>query len=338
MRECKVGVVIPCFKVETKILEVLNEIGPEVDCIFVIDDKCPKKSGKVVEDHCKDPRVKVIYHLQNKGVGGAVVTGYRAALDSGCRIIIKIDGDGQMNPKEISRFIEPLVTGRADYVKGNRFFDLDLIKPMPLVRLLGNAALTFLNKLMSGYWTMFDPTNGYTAIHEAALRRLPLHKISERYFFESDMLFRLAVARAVICDIPIPAIYENEQSSLKISKVLFEFPPKIFVRVCKRILYKYFVRDFNLGTFYLLGWGSFTLTGGLYGTYHMGVNLLNHTTAPSGVVMFAALPIILGFQLLLSFFSYDLFSEPRDALQKIHQENLGISKLESETKKVVNLK
>ncbi len=334
MNSCKVAVVIPCFKVEKKVLQVLSKIGSEVDHIFVIDDKCPNNSGKVVETKCIDPRVKVIYHDKNKGVGGAVVSGYQAALESHCQVVIKIDGDGQMDPKEIPKFLEPLVSGRTDYAKGNRFYDMDLIKPMPLVRLFGNAVLTFLNKLMSGYWTMFDPTNGYTAIHESALRRIPLHKLSERYFFESDMLFRLGVARAVICDIPIPAKYEDEQSSLRISKVLFEFPPKIFARISKRILYKYFVRDFNLGTFYLLGFGFFTFTGGLYGIYHMVINILNHTTAPSGVVMFAALPIILGFQLLLSFFSYDLFSEPRESLQQIHRESRKISAIQSNSSKV----
>jgi len=158
----------------------------------------PDASGKFVKEHCHDLRVHVIYHESNLGVGGAVMTGYRAALKDGADIIVKIDGDGQMDASLISNFIEPILAGEADYTKGNRFFNLEEIRSMPGLRLFGNAVLSFMTKLSSGYWDLFDPTNGYTAIHVDVARHLPFNKISSRYFFETDMLFRLNTLRSVV--------------------------------------------------------------------------------------------------------------------------------------------
>lgn len=122
-------------------------------------------SGEYVKAHCTDPRVTVVKHEKNKGVGGAVMTGYRAAIADGAKVIVKIDGDGQMDPSLLREFVMPILGGEADYTKGNRFYDLSNISRMPAMRLFGNAGLSFLAKLSTGYWNIFDPTNGYTAIH-----------------------------------------------------------------------------------------------------------------------------------------------------------------------------
>jgi glycosyltransferase involved in cell wall biosynthesis len=179
----RIAVVIPSFRVKKHILSVLQAIGPEVCRIFVVDDCCPDDSGAFVQDHCGDTRVVVLRHDLNLGVGGAVMTGYRAAIAEQIDIVVKIDGDGQMDPTLIPQFIKPLIAGHADYVKGNRFFNLDRLREMPTLRLFGNAVLSFLNKLSSGYWDIFDPTNGYTAIHCSIANQLPFAKISNRYFF-----------------------------------------------------------------------------------------------------------------------------------------------------------
>src|SRR5690606_32001950 len=150
-----------------------------------------------------DPRVRVIRHASNLGVGGAVITGYQAAIADGMDILVKLDGDGQMDASLIPDFIEPIINGEADYTKGNRFFDLEELRSMPRIRLIGNAVLSFMTKFSSGYWNLFDPTNGFTALHADVARYLPLSKISKRYFFESDMLFRLNTLRAVVHDIPM---------------------------------------------------------------------------------------------------------------------------------------
>ena len=178
-----IAVVIPCYRVTNHVLEVIARIGAEVSVIFAVDDCCPNASGDFITKNCTDARVIVLRNPQNLGVGGAVLTGYRAAIEAGADVIIKIDGDGQMDPGLIPTFIAPIIAGEADYTKGNRFFDLEEIRAMPRVRLIGNAALSFMTKLSSGYWNLFDPTNGYTAIHAHVARHLPL-KISSGYFLK----------------------------------------------------------------------------------------------------------------------------------------------------------
>lgn len=191
-----VAVVIPCYRVVRHIGSVLARIGPEVAAIYCVDDGCPEGSGMVAaEAAADDPRIHVVRHSQNGGVGAAVMTGYRQALADGADVIVKLDGDGQMAPEDIGTLIEPIIRGEADYVKGNRFFDLETLRAMPWVRLIGNAGLSFLSKASSGYWNLFDPTNGFTAIHAHAARMLPWNKLSRRFFFESDMLFRLNTMR-----------------------------------------------------------------------------------------------------------------------------------------------
>ncbi len=310
-----IGVVIPCYKVTKHIISVLENIGPEVDLIFVVDDYCPDQSGQFVEAHSKDPRVCVVYNPENRGVGGATLAGYFAALSKDSKIIVKIDGDGQMDPKLIPRFIAPIQKGLADYVKGNRFFDLDTLSQMPRVRLFGNAVLSIITKLSTGYWNIMDPTNGYTAIHADALKMLQLGKVETRYFFESDMLFRLGICRAVVLDIPMKAVYADEESHMNVSRVALTFPLKHLKRATKRILYNYYLRDFNIGSCHLL-LGTLMLTGGVfYGTIKYYHGQVTNTFASSGTVMLSSLPIILGFQLLIAFLQYDVSNIPKRPIQ-----------------------
>ena len=180
---CRLAVVVPCYRVGGQVADVLAAVGPEVWRIYCVDDACPERSGHVAEQLAAgDPRIRCLVHPRNMGVGAAVVTGYRQAIDDGAEVIVKLDGDGQMDPARIPELVEPILRGEADYVKGNRFFDLEGLRSMPVLRLLGNAGLSFLAKLSTGYWTLFDPTNGYTAIHASVARRLPLNKLSPRYF------------------------------------------------------------------------------------------------------------------------------------------------------------
>jgi len=230
-----VAVVVPCYREVKHVLGVLAGIGPEVAHVIVVDDACPDGTGAHVRDHCADPRVEVITHDVNRGVGGATISGYRRAMSIGADIVVKIDGDGQMDPAFIATLVAPIREGNADYVKGNRFYDLDGVSQMPHERIVGNLVLSFATKMSSGYWDVFDPTNGFTAVHVRVLARLPLDKISAGFFFESDMLFRLNVARAV-------------------------------------------------------RWYESMATG---------------VPATAGTVILAALPILLGWQMLLAFFNFD---------------------------------
>ncbi|HUJ76958.1 MAG TPA: glycosyltransferase family 2 protein, partial [bacterium] len=152
----QVAIVIPCYRVRGQILDVLSRIGPECQAIYVVDDCCPEQSGRWVQQQCHDPRVQVLFHESNQGVGGAVITGYRRAIAAGDTVIVKVDGDGQMDPRLVPAFVAPILRGHADYTKGNRFFRIQDVKQMPFVRLIGNAGLSFLTKLSSGYWNLFD--------------------------------------------------------------------------------------------------------------------------------------------------------------------------------------
>jgi glycosyltransferase involved in cell wall biosynthesis len=309
------AVVIPCYRVTAHVIDVIGRIGPDVSMIFAIDDACPDGSGEHILKNINDPRVQVLFHDGNKGVGGAVMTGYRAAMEAGADVIVKVDGDGQMDPALISAIARPVIDGRADYAKGNRFHSIWNVRQMPKVRLFGNAALSFITKLSSGYWSVFDPTNGFTAVHSEALRRIEFSNISERYFFESDMLINLGNARAVVYDVPMAAHYGDEQSNLKVGQVIGQFFRKNVKELCKRILYTYFMRDFSLASAQLLMGGMFLLFGSIFGAWGWYQSVSTGATASTGTVMIAVLPIILGFQLLLSFLGFDMTNEPKTPIQ-----------------------
>ena len=312
----KIAVTIPSYKVRAHVLDVIARIPPQVQRIYVVDDKCPQDSGAFVQQHCTDPRVRVIFHDENQGVGGAVVSGYRAALEDGMDIVVKVDGDGQMDPALIPHFTRPIERGRADYTKGNRFYRPESLKGMPPIRLFGNAALSFINKLSTGYWSIMDPTNGYTAIHTSVLREMPLHKLEKRYFFETDMLYHLNTMRAVVHDVPMDALYADEESSLKVSKVLPEFIVKHVNRFFKRYVYLYLLRDFNIGSLYSLLGVVLCGLGVVFGGWAWLRSLTTGQPATSGTVMLAALPLIIGIQFLIAFLHHDVERVPSQPLSE----------------------
>jgi glycosyltransferase involved in cell wall biosynthesis len=312
----KLHVVIPSYQVERHIVDLIGRIDPTVEKIWVVDDACPNGSGKLVKDKVKDKRVTVLFNAENQGVGGAVTTGYKAALEAGADVVVKLDGDGQMHPEDIETLVRPIALGEADYTKGNRFDSLDDLYLMPRIRIFGNAALSLWSKLSSGYWGVTDPTNGFTAIHRAVLSKLELGKLSQRYFFESDMLFRLNLSGAVVEDVALPARYGDEKSNLKIRKVLIEFPIKYTRNLLKRIFYRYYLREWSIASFELplsIGLGIFGAWFGL-SSFFTAAEAGRATTA--GQATIASLAIILGVQLMLSFLAYDIQSEPRIPKQK----------------------
>ncbi|WP_252508647.1 glycosyltransferase family 2 protein [Magnetospira sp. QH-2] len=309
-----IAVVIPCYRETGHILDVLASIGSEVARIFVVDDACPDHTGNHVSAHCSDNRVSVITLTENSGVGGATIAGYRAAIEADTDIIVKLDGDGQMDPAFIPKLIRPIVQGRADYAKGNRFYDLDNLSGMPKVRIVGNLGLSFASKMSSGYWDLFDPTNGYTAIHAKVAAKLPLDKIRRDFFFESDMLFRLGTIRAVVADVPMAAHYGSETSSLSTRRVLLPFAWNHYVNTGKRLFYSYFLRDFSAASVELLVGKLMFLFGLIFGLWHWRLSVVTGIPATAGTVLLAALPILLGSQLLIAFLNFDTRNQPHEPL------------------------
>jgi glycosyltransferase involved in cell wall biosynthesis len=309
-----IAVVIPCYRVRGQILDVLAGIGGACGAIYVVDDACPEGSGRLVEAQCRDRRVRVLYHDANRGVGAAVMTGYRAALADGATVIVKMDGDGQMDPADLPKLVEPIQLGEADYTKGNRFYNLTHLGRMPIVRIIGNAALSFITKLSSGYWNVFDPTNGYTAIHAAVARLLPFDRIAPRYFFESDMLHHLGLVGAVVRDVPIDARYGHEKSGLRVAGAVVRFSGRHAYNTGRRLFYSYFLRDFSAASVELvLGTALFGF-GVVFGATQWVEWTARGVGAYAGTVMLAALPVIVGTQLLLAFLGFDVARAPRTPL------------------------
>ena len=307
-----IAVIIPAYKVSKQILNVLAKIGPEVEQIYVVDDACPERTGKLVSEKCRDSRVQVIQSEKNLGVGGSVKVGFTAAINAGAKVLVKVDGDGQIDPFLIPQLVAPLLDGSADYAKGNRFFNVEKIKEMPVLRILGNLGLSFYSKLSSGYWDVFDPNNGFIAIRTETAKKLPFTKISDRYFFESDMLFRLNLTRAVVVDVPMEPIYGEEVSNLKVFSSFFEFSFKHSRNFLKRILYNYYLREFNLASIELL-LGSFLIGSGLFVGGRGWIHSLKYgAPTQTGTLVLTAMTFLSGLQLLLGFFAYDISNIPRN--------------------------
>ncbi len=305
-----IAVVIPCYREKHQIMTVLSKFDAMIDHIIVIDDACPDKTGDYVLENTKDPRIQVVIHEKNQGVGGATISGYQKAFELGADVIVKVDGDGQMDPAMIHTLVRPILRGEADYAKGNRFYRLNGLAKMPGVRLFGNLVLSFASKMSSGYWKIFDPTNGFTAIHRKVAQELALDKISNDYFFESDMLFQLNIARAVVADVPIQAIYGEETSSLKISHILFPFVGKHLANFFRRIAYNYFLRDFSVASVELIVGLILITFGAIFGGLEWYISLASGVTATAGTVIIAALPLLVGSQLLISFLNFDVNNQP----------------------------
>jgi glycosyltransferase involved in cell wall biosynthesis len=297
--------------VAAHILDVIASVPVRVTHIICVDDACPEGSGRLVESRCRDPRVRVIYHETNQGVGGAMVTGYRAALEAGADVAVKIDGDGQMDPALIPLFADPVLAGYCDYAKGNRFHRPENLRGMPTIRLIGNGVLSFMTKLSTGYWDLFDPTNGYTAVRTHVLSQIPLDKLSKGYFFESDLLFRLNVVRAVVADVPMQAVYGDEKSSLHVRRIVLPFLKGHARNLGKRIFYNYYLRNFSIASLELALGVPLLLFGLIFGMAEWHKSNVTGVAASAGTVMLSALPVLIGLQMIMSFLQYDIAATPR---------------------------
>lgn len=298
-------IVIPCYRVSRQILNVINRIDIPDSTIVIVDDACPEGTGRLVEQKSKKKNLKVITSKTNLGVGGAVKLGFNFALENNAKVVVKLDGDGQAPPENIQKLISKILDGNSDYVTGNRFENVEKLITMPKVRLFGNIMLSFLAKCSTGYWKIFDPNNGFIAIKGDVLHRLPLTKIDNGYFFESDMLFRLNLLEARVAQIPIDAYYGDETSSLNINKAIFEFSYKHFRNFLKRISYWYFVKDFNLASINLLLGSMLTLTSLIVGVDSWLGGKSSGAGSRDGTIALVAIGFLVGIQLLINFINFD---------------------------------
>jgi glycosyltransferase involved in cell wall biosynthesis len=324
LEQAGVWLVIPCYRVKAHVLAVIAKAPRWVEGVVCVDDACPEGSGDFIEANVRDPRVVVVRLAANQGVGGATLAGYAEAERRGAQIIVKVDGDDQMDLTYVAQLVAPILLGDADYAKGNRFTSLSHLQQMPTVRVLGNAALSFAAKLSTGYWNIFDPTNGFTAIEAQVARLVLQRRVSRRFFFETDLLYHLGALRAVVRDVPIPARYADEVSNLRVGAILGPFALKHVRNFLQRVLGQYFVRDFNVASLELV-FGLFSILFGAGYAAHYLATRVPGESASAGVVMAAALPVILGAQLLLQAANFDVLNVPA---RPIHPYLRTIARLE----------
>jgi len=303
----KIGVVVPAFNEGELIRRVLESMPSFVDRIIVIDDESKDSTAREVQGcQARDARVSLVRHSHNQGVGKAIVTGYKRALEEGLDVIAVMAGDGQMHPEDLLTIVTPVVRSEVDYVKGNRLFRGESWRNIPHLRYLGNSVLSLLTKIASGYWHVADSQCGYTAISKAALERIALEKVYPRYGMPNDLLIKLNMQNLRVRDVSVRPLYGvGERSGIRYWQVI----PKISLLLVKgffsRLFYKYVILDFHpLIFFYLLGLLTFP-TGFLFGLYLFFYRLFIGTVATTSA-LFAVFLIVSGLQSLFFAMWFDM--------------------------------
>lgn len=303
-KEHKIGVVSPAYNEEDHIRDTIETMPDFVDKIYIVDDESTDKTAEIVMT-LTDQRIQLLQHEVNKGMGAALVTGYKAALKDELDIIAKMDGDNQMDPEQLPNLLEPIIEGMADYTKGNRLLSPAYRRGMSKWRFFGNAILTFLTKIGSGYWQIMDPQNGYTAVSRRVLERIDIDMIYPYYGYCDDILAKLNVYGYRVMDIVMHARYMNEHSKIKYSTYIVKVSLMLLRVFFWRLKIKYIVFSFHpLVLFYLLG---IILTpigffGGLYTLYYKYV--LGGSLYVRGIL--SLLVFILGVQFLLFAMLFDM--------------------------------
>ena len=272
-RNKSICIIIPAYNEEKQIETVVSNMPDWVDDMVIVNDASTDKTGWVVRQLQKiDPRVMLINLDANQGCGGALAIGYQWARQKNCDIAVRMDGDGQMDPAELPSLLDPIVEDRADYTKGNRLFTGEAFKRIPKVRYLGNAFLSLLTKIASGYWHVADFQSGYTAINKSALHMIDWDKMYKRYGQPNDLLVRLNVYNFRVTDIPVEPVYNvGEKSGMKIHRVIVTLSWLLVKLFLWRMKEKYVIRDFHpLIFFYALGvtFGLFSVLLAVWVFYH----------------------------------------------------------------------
>lgn len=266
-KDKSICVVIPAHNEASQIGGVIRTMPSYVDRIVIVDDASTDNTSAVVEkERMTDDRVLLLRHDTNQGCGGSLATGYKWARDNDYDVAVRMDGDGQMDPDDLHALLEPVVEGRADYAKGNRLFTGEAYKKIPKVRYFGNAFLSLLTKIASGYWHVADFQSGYTAINRRALSTIDWDSMYKRFGQPNDLLVRLNVYDFRVTDIPVKPVYNvGEKSGMNVFKVVFTLSWLLLKLFFWRMKEKYIIRDFHpLIFFYTLGFLFWFITGILF--------------------------------------------------------------------------
>lgn len=262
-RNRKVGVVVPAYNEESQIAMVIDTMPEFIDCIVIINDCSTDKTSNTVQSHplFGRERIHLIEHSHNQGVGGAIATGYKWCRNQGFDIAVVMAGDGQMDPKDLPAILDPVVDDYADYTKGNRLVTGEAFTKIPKIRFFGNAILSLLTKIASGYWHVADSQTGYTAINLKALQAIDWDGMYKRYGQPNDLLVKLNVAGMRVIDVPIEPVYgQGEKSGIRIHRVIISIGALLLRLFFWRLKEKYIIRNFHpLIFFYTFGVFNFAL-------------------------------------------------------------------------------
>lgn len=302
-QNCTVGVVVPCYNEQTQIEKVLATMPDFVDRIIVVDDVSKDRTAEVIREWVKkngqESRVTLICHVTNKGVGGAIATGYKEAVKQGIGATAVMAGDGQMDPAELITLVEPVAKGMTDYVKGNRLFYVESWAKIPKIRFFGNSVLSLLTKIASGYWHSADSQTGYTVASLESLQLIDLDNIYPRYGCPNDILVQMNMFDQRVMDVPIRPVYNvGEKSGIRLWKVIPTISSLLVRLFFRRLFVKYIIRDFHpLVLFYTFGAVLFTC-GNLFGLYLLGLRIFRGPVSETSA-LFAAILLLAGMHLLL---------------------------------------
>jgi glycosyltransferase involved in cell wall biosynthesis len=303
--------VVPAYNEELLIEKTLSSIPKYVDKIYVIDDGSTDNTYSLMEKcACADLRIVCIKHEENQGVGGAIITGYKKCLEDNMDISVVLAGDNQMDPGHIPNLLKPLINGGYDYSKGNRLISADYREGMSKWRFLGNALLTFLTKLSSGYWNIMDPQNGYTAITQEALESINLDKVYPWYGYPNDLLVKLNAYGFRVKDVNIPARYGDENSNISYITYIFKVSWLLLCNFLWRLKTKYLVLSFNPLVFFYLFGVILTPTGLIFGLRAI-YNKIIHGQSLFVRGVLSLLIFTLGIQFLLFAMLYDIQADRR---------------------------
>jgi glycosyltransferase involved in cell wall biosynthesis len=298
-----VAVVVPAYDEEKLLPETLAGIPEFVDRIYVVDDASRDGTAEAAESN---ERVQLIRHDENRGVGAAIVTGYQHAIADRVDVTCVMAADNQMAPEDLEPIARPVVSGDADYAKANRLVSGEAWQLIPHARYLGNAMLSLLTKIASGYWHVADSQSGFTAVSLATLQRLDLDRVYPRYGFPNDLLVHLNVVEARVRDVPSRPVYNvGERSGIRYSRVIPAISWLLFKAFWWRLWQKYVIRDFHpLVFFYVFGIAMFLAGLGL-GVAEVVLRILGNPIPPATVVLVALL-LLFGSQFTLFAMWFDL--------------------------------
>ncbi len=303
-----IAAVVPAHNEAAHIADVIAGLPDTVDHVVIVDDASSDETAAIVESST-DPRVVLIRHQQNTGVGGAIVSGHRRALELGSDVNVIFAGDDQMDPAYLTELLDPITDDGYGFTKANRFYSSTSFKGMPTYRVIGNVVLSFANKAASGYWNLFDPQNGYTAISTEVLRRLDLDNLAQGYQFENDLLLNLNILDVKARDVPVPARYGSEVSGIKLRKVIPAIGGLIFVGFLRRVLLKYVIGSFSPIALFLFSGFMLWLWSAAFGAWTI-YETIGPGEASVGTVLLSVVPFLMGFQLILTALTLDIQASP----------------------------